>query len=443
MTDQPTRSLRARRKDWKKKGWRTHREWVPPSASKDAQSEDDEDGVPSSFSSVVDKSQDHQSPKDDEVSDLEDDGHFPHRLHSRYPSSHKLSAEGRQALIKDEGFKIRKGKWNVREKRQLKKNFDEIVHSFARPELDGEEKVREVRLCLLGLLSKIDRSGKISKKELFGKRSSDEDGPWKMFLFKLGKGLPRRLMPDIFFYARMWESGLRFAKDLTEKEKRDISETKAEQQRLGLSDLGYEFNCDPSAVNHVIRVWLTPSHEIASKDYFSIIEQRQLLSNVMKAMGVNSPHELNAETINCVKTRRFSWNWLASQLDTKRTASDCRKEVFRILEELRRPSTSNVAKVLTQSRKKIKKDMAKIIWFVYYEKQENENAVDWYYLGELMSQHPMRVILQMWDELKEMVPPNKRTTHRKQIKWLKKHKLPEFMKLNEKNLSKLNSFYSR
>ena len=109
---------------------------------------------------------------DAEISDVEDDGHFPHLLHLRHPKL--IDSKSKMNFLKAEGYRIRIGKFSKREAERLDSNMSELMNS--QPVSDfwtTKEEYDDVHIALLGLFSRTEATLKLKRHHILGRAKKD------------------------------------------------------------------------------------------------------------------------------------------------------------------------------------------------------------------------------------------------------------------------------
>ena len=366
---------------------------------------------------------------DENVSDVEDDGHFPHLLHLRHPRlTHEKESLDR---FRQEGFKIRTGKFSERETERVHSNMSDIMNSLPASQFwTTKEEYDDVRMTLLGLFAQVETKSGLRKRHILGKMNPNDplSCPHRAFYFKLGRGLPRRTLISIK-QKLCNQIPFRERGSLTDEEIHVILEQR--RQQVGHIQIAYDNTVIPLHVRDVVGSKLTPTLEYKTESSFTLNEDAKLIRHVKRQLSLDKIEDHN-------RGMKVKWTDIAFQLNG-RTRQDCYHRFHDNLIPLF--GTEEMA-LMQRKKKHIKKDMAKILFFVNREESQYELAIDWAALRSKIPHLPMHAAMRLFHDLMSKVPKDEYFNFRESIEWLVENELPKLTKGKEEKLKELEEFYA-
>ena len=412
--------------------------------------DEEEEGLFSSFSVkevVASRSSRWRKPETETIEDIEDDGFFPHRLHLKFPKLKRMSEEEKK-ILQDSDLVMRRGWFSKREASCVINNFEEILNwpSVSIHYSNSEEK-KAVTMVLLRLFDKEkkDREPGVDLDEksyevashlcklLFGDIIKTKEKR-QSFLQHLGKNIPRRTIYHISLFARRIITPLKAVHELKQEVRDKIVSKKMQDKEVSNNQLAFDLMVHPDASKHIIRTSITSRGELAKTVPFTVNERRRLLMLVMDHLKIEKVTDLKQELSSNV-----NWTAIADQMP-ERTGYSCNAEYRALCKRgFDRPDFDYL---VNEKDREVRKNDAKIIYFMHREENAIEEQVDWSSLREKMPDLSFRVISQSWKKLKELVPEDHSKRHTSTVKWLMKNILPLYAK-NEKRRQKLKKFYEK
>jgi hypothetical protein len=193
-----------------------------------------------------------------------------------------------------------------------------------------------------------------------------------------------------------------------------------------------EIRCNPKAVQSLIRRRYNRAGEKHNVGYWTLEETEKLLRGIILLLEIDD--------IKKCLDKQIPWAKVAEIVGT-RGATACEKHFKRVLYWKISVSDNDLGNLLTDSPER-KKDVAKIIYFIYKENDHSEEAIDWNLLGSKMPNMQLRTIINIWEELKTKVPANVSGDHREAVAYLVENVLPDCVKVTKQSvIRRLERFY--
>lgn len=370
---------------------------------------------------------------DDYVSDVDDDGHFPHLLHLTFPSLD--SRNPRASYLRLKGLKVRSGPLSDREKERISANMTEIMNS---PPVcnfwSTEEEYDDVFFSISGMFATIKNGIKsgLTKRHILGTpvRKDPLACPYRNFYFRLGRGLPYRTIRSISDFCRDHLTSLRHRNSLTDDDINRIVEGR--RQQVAPQQLAYDNRASPNAVHNVIHNNLTPTLEYRIRRPFTFSEDAKFIKAIKKQLSLERIEDYD-------KSMKINFSEVAMQL-RGRTSLDCRHRFESIFLRI----TDFELNLLQRRKRDMCMDMSKILFYIFKEEETDcELAIDWAAIRVKLPHLPMTTAMDLFRDLMSKVPEHEMLDFREKIEWLMENQMPKLTKRMrmEDPIKHLEDFY--
>lgn len=369
-----------------------------------------------------------RDPIDDIIQQKINQYGFPHPLHLKYYSG------SRYKMPNAEPNEIRRGPWTDIEKEILARNVEIILNSEpVKSFWSNDTDKKNILIALFGYcrLSKYYNSP-FKQKDIF----KDQRERMK-FKTNLGCGLPDRLLHSCYDWCRRTYNPFReYSEEAYKKSVEDCRKIiKQQPDRYNYIDISAKYEVSLRTIQKIYQFDLTATGEEPYRGLYEPVEDWVIIKHLL--------HQSQAESYeHLLKLRskmRFNWKKVSVALNyrSQHEASDRWTRLRSIIR------TNADYEVLKNYAKSYHKDLARMIYCLYREKDDLEDQVDWYAMG--YPKMSFKYCVARFQHLKTWVPPEvlAKKSHRKTVKWLYKNILPNLTTLDEKRMEKLEAHYRK
>lgn len=370
------------------------------------------------------------SPIEKVIAEIIDKNPFPHELHVNYC----VLLTHIKDVKPEERERLKTGPFDDVEKEILSRNWEIIFHSDpVRNYWSNDEERKHVTVALLGycIRSKF-YDGPYNKQDIL---TNPEDNI--KFKLNLGRGLPNRLLHSIYDWCRRTYNPYKNYSE--EKYKGAIEYVRTllkvdPDRKYNYNDVSNKYEVSMRGVQKIYQLELTPIGDDPFRGLYQPMEDLAIIEGLLEQTNVDSYEELRKSGI------KGKWIDISKKLQCRATGQVSAR--WAILKERIRTNEEFESFKYVVSR--YNKDICRMIYCLYREKDKYENQVDWYNLtskrltfSQCVSRY--RYIKCNWIP-HEVICKN---SHRKNVKWLYKNILPDLTSLTEKKLAKLESYYQK
>ena len=363
-------------------------------------------------------------PIDDLIAERISEHGFPHPLHIAFPGFTMVNN-------KAASLEFTEGRLDEVEKEILSRNLEVILHS--KPFKDfwqDEESRKHVIVALFGYCAKSKfYDHPLDKKDVFPTQKDRI-----RFRYNLGRGLPDRSLHSCYDWIRRTYNPF---KNYTEEAYKNAIEDcrkviKNDPERYSYVDISAKNEVDLRTIQSIYMSKLTATGEDPYNGLFQPVEDWIIIESLMNQAEVESYEQLIG-----MKQFRAKWRSISKALNY-RTSQNAAVRWRRLQERIR---SDDDYEMLMKLAKRYKKDVCRMIYCVYKEKDDLESQVDWHAIG--YPQLTFKECVQRFQHLKTWVPEEvlAKKSHRKTTKWLYKNILPFLIDHDERKMQKLQTYY--